>query len=133
MCTTHTCTTCIHEPGEGRDEPLSGGVILETKKQPEIVLLKYFYFPPKNLPSRRHGFIPTFTCTRSVLPRPVSHISHLCAGIYIQDAHKQTSPSNPFYMKPALDKFSSKMTLLHVSKTTFTLSLSVAQVMCAVI
>ena len=47
--------------------------------------------------------------------------------------HKQTRPSNPIYIKPALDRFSSNMTLLHVSKTTFTLSLSVAQVMCAVI
>ena len=53
----HNRTTC-----EGRDEPIaSGGQILETKKQPETVLLKYFYFPPENLPSRCHGFIPTFT------------------------------------------------------------------------
>ena len=50
--------TYIHE---GRDEAMaSRGQILETKKQPEIVLLKYFYFPPENLPSRCHGFIPTF-------------------------------------------------------------------------
>ena len=47
--------------GTCRDEAMaSGGQILETKKQPEIVLLKYFYFPPENLPSRCHGFIPTF-------------------------------------------------------------------------
>ena len=46
---------------EGRDEAMaSRGQILETKKQPEIVLLKYFYFPPENLSSRCHGFIPTF-------------------------------------------------------------------------
>ena len=45
--------------GEGRDEAMaSRGQILETKKQPETVLLKYFYFPPENLPSRCHGFIP---------------------------------------------------------------------------
>ena len=38
------------------------GKFYETKKQPEIVLLtKYFYFPTENLPSRYHGFIPTFT------------------------------------------------------------------------
>ena len=45
----------------------SGGQILETKKQPEIVLLKYFYFPPENLPSRCHGFIPTSTFTYLLL------------------------------------------------------------------
>ena len=39
---------------EGRDEAMaSGGVILETKKQPETVLLKYFYFPTEIL-SRCH-------------------------------------------------------------------------------
>ena len=49
---------------EGRDEAMaSGGVILETKKQPETLLLKYSYSPPENNSSRRHGFIPTFTCT----------------------------------------------------------------------
>ena len=60
---THTLQqlhTYIHE---GRDEAMaSGGQILETKKEPEIVLLKYLYYPPENLSSRRHGFIPTFTC-----------------------------------------------------------------------
>ena len=45
---------------EGRDEAIaSGGVILETKKQPETVLHKYFYFHPENVCSRCHGFIPT--------------------------------------------------------------------------
>ena len=62
-----------------------------------------------------------------------SHIRVPEYTIIYMKLHKQTRPSNPIYIKPALDRFSSNMTLLHVSKTTFTLSLSVAQVMCAVI
>ena len=50
-----------HVKVEGRDEAIaSGGVILETKKQPETLLLKYSYSLPENNSSRRHGFIPTF-------------------------------------------------------------------------
>ena len=51
----------------GRDEAMaSGAQILETKKQPETVLHKYFYFHPENVCSRCHGFIPTCTCTFNV-------------------------------------------------------------------
>ena len=74
---------------------------------------------------------PTCVCVHHRVPE--SHIRVPEYTIIYMKLHKQTRPSNPIYIKPALDRFSSNMTLLHVSKTTFTLSLSVAQVMCAVI
>ena len=66
--------------GEGRDEAMaSGGQILETKKEPEIVLLKYLYYPPENLSSRRHGFIPTFmyVCTVQYYMWHVVHVMYM--------------------------------------------------------
>ena len=66
-CTYMYSTTCMYMYyiHEGRDEPWSGAQILETKKQPETVLLKYFYFPTEIL-SRCHVH-PTFNCTCNVM------------------------------------------------------------------
>ena len=61
----------------------SGGVILETKKQPETLLLKYSYSPPENNSSRRHGFIPTFTYLSTVRLDCESCV-HVNAGQYVQ-------------------------------------------------
>ena len=75
MCTTYVVHVC-----EGRDEAMaSGGVILETKKQPETLLLKYSYSPPENNSSRRHGFIPTFTyvCYSKYVMYHVPCVAHI--------------------------------------------------------
>ena len=72
VCTClYYCTwacTYLYIIHEGRDEAMaSGGVILETKKQPETLLLKYSYSPPENNSSRCHGFIPTFMYIHSYI------------------------------------------------------------------
>ena len=79
----HTCAHMYECTCERPDElVVLSGVILETKKQPNTVLLKYSYSPPENNTRKDHQFIRAFTCSTRLYPVHVPGIILLPSGRY---------------------------------------------------